>query len=423
MNRNEKIDISVFYPATMEIRGYENREEEIEIYIKSRTHEAKCPKCGEVSKTYHSTYEREIQDLPIIGKETKLKVTAYRYKCTNEKCGQKVFAEELEGFAGRNRWKTARLEEFIVILALQTSCESCSQVCEQIGIRVSRDSVISILKKHFKKHETICGDKIGVDDWAYRRGASYGTIICDGDTHKPVALLEGRDGESLKEWLKNNRHIRIVTRDRASALAAAIKEILPDAMQIADRFHLYKNLMDAVRATIIRELPENIPVCEDEKQDENNEFFEKSTISLSDFSNKFINDAEKKTIDENSAFSEKQPELTASEKSRREKIIKVQNLLKEGYSGTDIMKMLSTSARFIRTYKRGNPDELCRDWERAAPQKKKLEDYWEYITEQYMSGVKISVIYRNIVSMGCNVGDTCFYEYCRKSLLCYPLIK
>ena len=203
MNKTEKIDISGFYPNTMEIKGYKTTDEEIELYIKSRTHEAKCPRCGEISKTYHSTYERDIQDLPIIGKETRLKVTAYRYKCTNEKCGQKVFAEDLEGFAGWNRRKTARLEEFIVILALQTSCEGCSQVSRQIGIRVSRDSVISIVKKHFKKHDTVCGDIIGVDDWSYRRGASYGTIICDGETHKPIALLEGRDGEGLKKWLEN----------------------------------------------------------------------------------------------------------------------------------------------------------------------------------------------------------------------------
>lgn len=124
-----------------------------------------------------------------------------------------------------------------------------------------------------------------------------------------------------------------MTRDRASALAAAIKEILPDAMQVADRFHLYKNLMDTVRNTILRELPENIPVCEEENQIE-------------------IHDTEKKTTNEDNTIPEKQTELTDGEKSRRDKIIKVQNFLKDGYSGTDIMKIMSTSARFIRTYKK-----------------------------------------------------------------------
>ena len=259
----EKLEIRVFYPETFKIIGHKICDEKIEIEAKSKTHEVKCPKCGKITKTYHSTYKRKIQDLPILGREVWLQVTAYRYKCDNENCDRKVFAEELEGFAGWNRRKTARLEEFIVTLALEMNCESCSRVCAEIGITVSGDTVISIVKKHFANHSTECGDIIGVDDWAYKRGRSYGTIICDEATRKPVALLDKRDGENLKEWLRKNRHIRIVTRDRASALAAAIKEILPDAMQVADRFHLYKNLMDAVRNTITRELPENIPVCEE----------------------------------------------------------------------------------------------------------------------------------------------------------------
>ena len=72
----------------------------------------------------------------------------------------------------------------------------------------------------------------------------------DEGTHKPVAILDGRDGMTLKEWLKNNKHVKTVTRDRASAYSAAIQEILPDAMQIADRFHLHQNLLEAIKNTV-----------------------------------------------------------------------------------------------------------------------------------------------------------------------------
>ena len=65
-----------------------------------------------------------------------------------------------------------------------------------------------------------------------------------------MAILDGRDGKTLKEWLSKNKHVKAVTRDRASAYSAAIKEILPDAMQIADRFHLHQNLLEAIRNTI-----------------------------------------------------------------------------------------------------------------------------------------------------------------------------
>lgn len=63
----------------------------------------------------------------------------------------------------------------------------------------------------------------------------------------PIALLDGKDGQSLHAWLKNNKYVKVVTRDRASAYAKVISEELPDAMQIADRFHLHQNLLEAVR--------------------------------------------------------------------------------------------------------------------------------------------------------------------------------
>lgn len=84
-----------------------------------------------------------------------------------------------------------------------------------------------------------CGSAIGVDDFALKKRHTYGTIIVDEATHRPVAILDGRDGMTLKEWLKSNKHVKTVTRDRASAYSSAIQEILPNAMQIADRFHLH----------------------------------------------------------------------------------------------------------------------------------------------------------------------------------------
>ena len=104
------------------------------------------------------------------------------------------------------------------------------------------------------------GDVIGVDDFAYKKRNSYGTIIVDEKTHKPITLLDGRTGETLREWLKNNKHVKVITRDRASAYAKVISEELPDAMQIADRFHLHQNLLEAVKKALNHELPATIVI-------------------------------------------------------------------------------------------------------------------------------------------------------------------
>lgn len=86
-----------------------------------------------------------------------------------------------------------------------------------------------------------------------------------------VSSINGRDGNSLKEWLKNNKHIKAVTRDRASAYASAIQEVLPDAMQIADRFHLHQNLLEAIKNTVNAVLPVDIKISKDYDMQKTNE--------------------------------------------------------------------------------------------------------------------------------------------------------
>ena len=108
-----------------------------------------------------------------------------------------------------------------------------------------------------------------MDDFVFKKRHTYGRIIVDEATHHPVAILDGRDGNTLKEWLSKNKHVKAVTRDRASAYSSAITEILPDAMQIADRFQLHQNLLEAIKNTVNSELPVNIRIPSDYDSREN----------------------------------------------------------------------------------------------------------------------------------------------------------
>ncbi|SDI63002.1 ISL3 family transposase [Desulfosporosinus hippei] len=258
MNDTDALFLSSFYPKEVKITQVLENSNGIIIFIKSLTHSHVCPKCGQTTKSYHSTYRRRIQDLPILGKSVYLNVSAYRYNCENKSCEQKVFSEELSGFTGKYRRMTSRLEDFIITLALNTSCEGTARICKQMNIKISGDTVIKILLRNAALLDPKCGEFIGVDDWAYKKGHTYGTIICDGVSHKPVALLDGRDGSALKDWLKKNQHVKIITRDRASSYAKAIMEALPEVMQIADRFHLHQNLFKAIKEALGREVPAKI---------------------------------------------------------------------------------------------------------------------------------------------------------------------
>ena len=250
------LDMQKFYPEELQIAAVNQDRSEISFKVYSHTKSCKCPKCGVESFHKHGTYERKVQDLPILGKRTYLFVNAFDYQCDNTECDATTFAETIDGFLSRFGRMTGRLEDLVCQLALETSCECCARILNGMNVRISGDTVIRLLlNRHSAQPAPECGNTVGIDDFAFKKRHTYGTVIVDEATHKPVAVLDGRDGASLKEWLKQNKHVTAVTRDRASAYAKAVEEVLPDCMQIADRFHLHQNLMDAVNKILGREIP------------------------------------------------------------------------------------------------------------------------------------------------------------------------
>lgn len=253
-NTVNDISLATFYPENLEIK--EIIEKEIQIIMKSKTKRCCCPKCKVETNHRHATHHRKVQDLPILGKCVMLDINLFEFDCCNPDCGITSFTETFDNFLNTYSYMTERLANLVSTIALETSCESCARILKSMSIKISGDTVIRTLIKRYEKQPMFeCGAAIGIDDFSYKKRHTYGTIIVDEETHKPVAVLDGRDGTSLKEWLKQNKQVHTVTRDRASAYAKAVEEILPDCMQIADRFHLYQNLMEAVHKILNREIP------------------------------------------------------------------------------------------------------------------------------------------------------------------------
>jgi transposase len=279
------IALQQFYPVNdMKICDITHTKHSVTITIKSATNRCTCSKCGTKTAEYHGTYKRKVQDLPIFGKTVYLLITAYEYKCSNPECDVVTFVEDFEGFLSLYSRMTERCADFLCSLALETSCEGASRICQMLNLKTSGDSIIALLKKRFRKQPTpACSNIIGVDDFAFKKRQTYGTIIVDEATHKTVAVLDGRDGKTLTEWLENNKHVKTVTRDRASAYAKAVSEMLPDAVQIADRFHLHQNLLQAIHKAVGREIPATIAISKesqailsDEKKMGNDNFCKKN---------------------------------------------------------------------------------------------------------------------------------------------------
>lgn len=261
MNLNDKL----FGPNFI-VYDWKETETNIDIFIKSKKKKTYCPCCGCETEQLHNTYKRRIQTLPIRMKETYVNAICYKYKCLNDECETKVIMDNLE-FASPSQVKSDDLICTILGVSAFLSNEGASKVLKLLGIKVSNDT-IKRLYDHLIIEDNPNVEEIGVDDVAIRKGQTYATAIYDMKDHHLLALLEGRDGESFKDWLKNHPKITKVTRDRASAYASAINQILPECIQIADRFHMLQNLVEYLREIFKSELPAEIVIQEGKIVDE-----------------------------------------------------------------------------------------------------------------------------------------------------------
>lgn len=237
---------------------YDHVEDEnsLHIYVKSKKHGCCCPLCGKMSSKLHATYKRKLQDTPIHCKQTFLHANIYKYDCENSDCPCEVFMEDLP-FAKASQVRTDALNTLVLATSMFLSNEGASKVLALLGVQISNDTIQRLYDGiEFVDNPDV--EEIGVDDVAIRKGQTYATAIYDLKDHHLIALLDGRDGAPLKEWLKTHTKVRIVARDRASAYASAISEILPDCIQVADRFHLLQNLLGYMKDIFKEEMPAKI---------------------------------------------------------------------------------------------------------------------------------------------------------------------
>lgn len=174
-----------------------------------------------------------------------LRIKTRKFFCDNPECPKKIFVERFPGFLATSHRKTVRLDEMITRIGYFLGGNPGAEFCRRLGITVGKDTVLRRIKKEPASDDEEV-DVVGIDDWAYKRGQRYGTIIVDLKRHKLIDLLPDRSVSTVAGWLSAHPKIRIVSRDRAGIYADAVRQGLPSAKQVADRWHLLKNFGDAV---------------------------------------------------------------------------------------------------------------------------------------------------------------------------------
>jgi transposase len=210
-----------------------------------------CPGCSKPSGQVHSRYRRVVADVPCGNRPVRLHLEVRKFFCRNTSCPRKIFTERLPELLQPSARMTNRLRWALQAIGLATGGEVSARLAPKLGMQAAPTTFLRC-QRAVSASPIPQVRVVGVDDWAYKRGNTYGTILVDLERHRVIDLLPDRNSETVKVWFQAHPEIEVISRDRASHYADAARQGAPQATQVADRFHLIKNVREKLKDLLDR---------------------------------------------------------------------------------------------------------------------------------------------------------------------------